>query len=598
MVEGNTTPYGRGENAMLREAIEAIRLGDKLRARDLLTRLLKTGQNNPTYWVWLSSVVDTKKESLYCLQTALKLDPKNTDARRGLVLLGGLPPDDHVQPFSLKRVRKWEEELSIPVEDDEKPRGWTDSIKKLVWNLAIIVVAGSLLVVAYFLFAPGGIHLAISQTPTHHPTFTLSPTPSSTPASRTATPTFLGPTPLSFFLSEPYTPTPLYVVTEHPVLTKSLFDAGLRLLGKNQYENARVQFLEVLNSEPEAVDAWYFIGESYRFENNYENARDAYQEAININPSFAPAFLGRARANLALGSEANVKGDLDNAILLDPLFTEAYIQRADFQLSQERLSEAIADLEMALEINPSSAAAWMSLAQVQLASGDYETALSSALNANQLDLTLVPVYLTLAQAYFATGQAELAAAVLQTYTIYAENDRESRLIIGTIYNELGRYESAVEALNQYLDAFPRSAEALFQRGQAYLYLGNFNLARNDFEDAVSYDPFDFDAQLGIARADFNLGLPGDAYLQAEKKALPLASTDVTRAQAYYWIAIFLENFGDAQSEQGARNYWFKLIGLPAEAMPAEWRNTAFEHLNITPTFTPTPRPTRTPTATP
>ena len=141
----------------------------------------------------------------------------------------------------------------------------------------------------------------------------------------------------------------------------------------------------------------------------------------------------------------------------------------------------------------------MSLAQAQLANGDFETALNSALYANQLDLTLVPVYLTLAQAYLATGQTEMAASVLQTYTIYADKDRTTRLVIGTIYNATGKYESAVEALNQYLDAYPRDAEALFQRGMAYFNLGNFNLAKDDFQAAISYDPFDFDSQLGIAR---------------------------------------------------------------------------------------------------
>ena len=99
-------------------------------------------------------------------------------------------------------------------------------------------------------------------------------------------------------------------------------------------------------------------------------------------------------------------------------------------------------------------------------------------------------------------------------------------------------------------------------------------------------------------SDFSLGQPGEAYVQAEKHALPLAGSDDTLAQAYYWIATFLEEIGDAQSEQGARNYWFKLIALPGEAMPLEWRNSAYERLNITPTFTPTPRPTRTATATP
>jgi hypothetical protein len=112
---------------------------------------------------------------------------------------------------------------------------------------------------------------------------------------------------------------------------------------------------------------------------------------------------------------------------------------------------------------------------------------------------------------------------------------------------------------------------------------------------VGYDPNDFDSHLGLARAYFDQGKPGDAYLQAYENAEPLAKTDLTKAQVFFWEAIFLEAIDDPTSAMGARNNWYKLIALPEGAMSAEWRATAFEHLGITPTFTPSPHPSRTPT---
>jgi len=41
----------------------------------------------------------------------------------------------------------------------------------------------------------------------------------------------------------------------------------------------------------------------------------------------------------------------------------------------------------------------------------------------------------------------------------------------------------------------------------------------------------------------------------------------------------------------------KLLALPAGIMPTDWRETAFEHLGITPTRTPTNTSTKTPTLT-
>jgi tetratricopeptide (TPR) repeat protein len=592
------TPLEMGGNTMLREAIEAVRQGDRKRARDLLTRLLKVDQNNAVYWIWLSSVVDTQKERLYCLQTALKLEPENAAAKRGLTLLGGLPPDDSVPPFPLNRPRSWEEGLSIPKEPVEKRRLWANPVVRLFATLGIAAAIVGLFVGGYWLLTPEGSRPSLFFTATHKATFTLSLTPSLTPVHRTATPTFLGPTPLSFFLHSTYTPTRRYVITEHPVLTNSSFEAGLRFLDSGQYDIARVQFQLVLDSEPEAADVYYYIGESYRLEENYDNARDAYQEAININPYFAPAFVGRALANLGLNPDIEVQADFDNAIAIDPQYPEAYIQRGIYLIEHGYPAAAISDLETVIELTPGSALAWMYLAQAQLGKGDSEEALQSALKANELDLTLVPVYLILAQAYIANDQTADAVAVLQTYTIYEPNDVDAFLALGTAYNAAGEYQSALEALNSFLDANPRNAEAYFQRGLAYLNLDNPNLAEEDFKKAVSYDPYDFDAHLGLARAYFEQGLPGDAYIQAEANALPLAKSNGTKAQAYYWMAIFLEDIDDPLSELGSRNYWYKLIALPADDMPEEWRTTAYLHLGITPTFTSTPRRTRTPTSTP
>ena len=89
-------------DAVFQDALEALRGGNKKRARELLTGLLKTDQNNAAYWVWLSATMDTPKERIYCLETALRLDPANAAAKRGLILHGALPPDETLV-FALPR---------------------------------------------------------------------------------------------------------------------------------------------------------------------------------------------------------------------------------------------------------------------------------------------------------------------------------------------------------------------------------------------------------------------------------------------------------------------------------------------------------------
>ena len=585
--------FETGENTILHEAIEALRAGDRVRARDLLTRMLKTDQNNAAYWVWLSAAVETQKERVYCLQSALRIDPQNAAAKRGLVLFGALPPDDSIPPFPVNRPRLWEDKLVIPKEPREQKRGWANPLTRVFIILGIAAAVLGLFVGGYMLLPKSAKPALFRGTSTRRPTWTITLTPSKTPLIRSATPTFLGPTPLAFFLAKTYTPTPLYVVTQHPPLTRASFTAGLRSLAQGNYETARVQFQEVLKTEPDAGDVYYYIGESFRAQGNYRAARDNYQQSINRDPGFAPAFVGRARVNLDMNPDADVIGDLNQAISLDPRYAEAYIERGRYEVSRNPAS-AEADLVTALEITPDSALAYLYLAQAQLGRGENGAALESALRANQIDLTLVPVYLALARAYIATGRSQEAVGVLQTYTVFAPNDTSAFLSLGTAYNAASQYQPAVDILDKALAADRRNAEAYFQRGFAYLNLEKPSLAVADFRLAVTYDPKDFDSYLGLARAYDMQGKPGDAYMQAEQYALPLAKSDPSKAQVYYWESIFLN---EMKNVLGERESWTRLIMLPPDVMPPEWRTEAFQHLGITATPTKTLLPTITRTKT-
>ena len=119
--------------------MDALRNGNKAQARELLTGLIKEDQNNAEYWIWLSAAMDTAKERVYCLQTAFKLDPENAAAKRGLILLGAMPADETIQPFSVNRPRKWEEELLL-AHEKPKLKGWAAVRASPVFRLVLIIL--------------------------------------------------------------------------------------------------------------------------------------------------------------------------------------------------------------------------------------------------------------------------------------------------------------------------------------------------------------------------------------------------------------------------------------------------------------------------
>jgi len=69
---------------ILQEAITAIKSGDKETGKKLLTDILRSDPRNEYAWLWMTQVVNTDDERIKCLQNALKINPNNENAKRGL----------------------------------------------------------------------------------------------------------------------------------------------------------------------------------------------------------------------------------------------------------------------------------------------------------------------------------------------------------------------------------------------------------------------------------------------------------------------------------------------------------------------------------
>lgn len=74
-------------NAMVKEAIRLLKLGNKAEARVLLERATELDGYNEQAWLWLSGVVDTEEEQRACLKNVLFINPSNQHALQGLAML-------------------------------------------------------------------------------------------------------------------------------------------------------------------------------------------------------------------------------------------------------------------------------------------------------------------------------------------------------------------------------------------------------------------------------------------------------------------------------------------------------------------------------
>ncbi len=596
------------ESGMFREALEAIEKKQRVRARDLLTRLLRVDKENIDYWLWLSTVVDTDKERLFCLKSVLRIDPNNEAAQRGLRMMGEDVIGAEIVPVP-PAMRKWDIDLG---KDDQELTGFRKVLANPVLRLLVFGVSGILLVglVLIGIFAPRGTIFG--------PRLTITPiawsaTPSETATETpevikdTATPQITStPQPLWMKLESTYTPTPIYVDTPHP--RSEAYQVAMRALGRGDWE-AVLSFMEQVQREnPEAPDPYYYMGEAFLQQGNYERALWAFENAIDLDPNFGPAYIGRSQAQIGLGEDVDISADLQNAIALAPDFKDAYLELATHQLSQEDAEGALVTLDGAAELLADHPRNHRLRAEAYLILKQYDDAMVSAQTAYQLDITDLPVYLLLGEVHLRANQPQEALGFIQTYGLYEPEDPTYFSLLGWAHYAIGEdYQAAFDAIDRALALDEENGLAYQIRGLSALEVGDASQAVNDIAIARQLLPDSFELSSGLARAFWAVGNADNAYVQINASE-DLAQTDEEFSILYFYRAqIALEL---AQIDRARLDYQ-ALLDLPEDIVPNEWRAEADLYLNpptATPTststststltFTPTPTFTLTPTFTP
>jgi tetratricopeptide (TPR) repeat protein len=577
------------ESNIFTEAVEAIKKGENERARDLLARLLKTEKNIPEYWLWMSSVVKSSKEKIYCLQNVLQLDPGNESARQGLILLGGLPAGDVIPVPPIRRF--WEAEIDNGIEELHGFRKMMANpvLRVLVYMTSGVILIG--LILAAFFGTRGVLSPRLTITPIAW-TPTSTHTPTNTPKAPTITPLFTPtPEPLWMLLESTYTPVPLYVKTPHPRL--EAYRLAIRAFERGDYGGAITFFEQTLEDEPEAVDVHYYLGETYRQLGDYEKALGSYEAAIALDPNFAPSYLSRALVRLSLNPTVDILSDLNKAIELDPLYGEAYIERAIYRFNQQSYEVSLEDMNSAADLMPTDPRLYLEITNIYLALGENDQALVNAKEAHERDITLLQAYLVLGEAYLANNMPEEALGVIETYGKYVNDDAMYWALLGGSLYEIGEdYQAALDALDKGKTLDDNLAILHYYRGMTALALNDPHQAVNDLFIARSLEPGNIVYNIWFGVTLYMDQRYREAYNQFTAIE-PLGKSNEQLALIYYYKA---KAGMEIPLYDPVKNAWLALLELPEEFVLPEWLEEGEEYL-APPTETPTSTATLTSTLT-
>ena len=626
--------------SMFMEALAAAQSGNRVRARSLLTKLLKTDSSVVDYWVWMSSVVESQREKIYCLESALKLDPTNRAVLRGLTLMGARVPTEAELAGAARIPRR-----QIAAIATGASVGGGVRLPRLPWRVMAYAIGAviALFAVGFIVravipfFGPRQMSVAptlppqaalASSTP-ETPTATATTIPATLRVQRTAIPTELAQTPLAFFVA--HTPTPTTVVGITPHAAYEAYSSGLRALERGNYAQAEEFFDQVLDLDNTLTDAHYFKGEARRLYAMSDDGADdrsallgraiqSYDNAILKDSEYAPAYLGRGRALLERaiireGADAingqDLPTDYARAIEIDPTFVQAYVAQAEFMRSVSLWKSTEDTMQAALDEGLRDPIVYILIAEAQLHRGRNEAALENAIEGSGGDPTDIDGYFILGRTFVRLEQYEQALQPLLTYVAYRGDDHRGWSDLGRTQFELGDLQPAAFSLDQALSIKADYSPAYVGRGWLNLELGDGQSGLTNFQKALQFGQETFEMYLGLGHAYYLLGNLQEGLNQAST-AMTLAALaedceilDRDISRGYHLRAIIAEA-SDELTDYAIRNWeWILALDCPDPFI----REMAEEHLLIltgeipipspTASRTPTPPgPTRTPSRTP
>lgn len=220
-----------------------------------------------------------------------------------------------------------------------------------------------------------------------------------------------------------------------------------------KYEEALVEFQNALDcalgeiGDVEA-DICFYKAECLYFTGDVQGAMDTYSAIIAFNED-ARAYFLRGNLYYSLGNEQNALLDYADAIKNDPKEYEAYIGVYEALHAHGKELEAQDYLKQALEIKGNKAYDKMQKGRISFLLGDTTQAISfmeEAIAGKETD-----AYFYMAEIQEAMGDSQAAQENIKNYIESGKLDSYHLFQVANNQLARGRYDMAIECLNQALE---------------------------------------------------------------------------------------------------------------------------------------------------
>jgi tetratricopeptide (TPR) repeat protein len=247
---------------------------------------------------------------------------------------------------------------------------------------------------------------------------------------------------------------------------------------QDQFEEAERLIKEIIQDDPDIIDAYFTLGNLYFRERKFQEALDSIMQVLEKKPGDAFTAINIANCYMIMGEHDEAERFLLGIIDTIPPDSQINFLLGNIKNINKEFDEAIKYYNKCIELNPSSASAYCALGGIYIIQGEIEKAEENLKKALDFNPKLRNLQYNYAQIFEAKGDMQKA---LEKYKEELENipyNFKASFNLSRLYRLQGmtaEEEKYLEKTKESNPNFPLS----------YFYLARIYLNRSErFEEAV------------------------------------------------------------------------------------------------------------------
>lgn len=208
---------------------------------------------------------------------------------------------------------------------------------------------------------------------------------------------------------------------------RELYNDGYAAMESLNLTRAIKLFKEVLELEPDMLEAHFNLGVCYRMRGNKENQIHHFEEAVRLKPDMPDAHynLGLAYSDARMYPQAIA--EFRQVVELKPSFKDARFNLGTVLYKTENYTAAAAEFEKSLESSPNWFEARLNLGSCYLKMGNVDVAIEQFEEAVQLKPNSAEAHYSLGEAYMRVEKFDKSSALFQKALQIDPGHRQARI---------------------------------------------------------------------------------------------------------------------------------------------------------------------------